>query len=131
MVKPRRRNTSSHARIAPEPVLNRGRQCCQREGGCDSVTTGTSKGRVYHQRKTRTANFAAVNTKEDEMIIEATEDFHLLGTDLKVQAGNHYRAEHASNQPNWEKRKSVFAQVAGGFFLLHEGEYKIIKEDEK
>ena len=65
------------------------------------------------------------------MIIEATKDVYLLGTGLRVDAGSHYMAEHASNQPNWKKRKSVFAEVPGGSILLHKGDYVIVREDEE
>jgi hypothetical protein len=59
------------------------------------------------------------------MKIKPAGDFRLLGTDEKIQKGKIYKAERATNQPDWIKKEKIFV----GNILLEKGEYEIVENN--
>ena len=65
------------------------------------------------------------------MKVSPKDNYHMLGTSITLDSSKVYNAEHAINQPDWEKRKKIFVLDAddyGSSFMLA-GEDYIIVED--
>lgn len=66
------------------------------------------------------------------LIVQPREDFHFLGTDIKLNKAMHYTAIHATNQQNWKKDGKIFIQY--GFRedewtpVLSKADYRIIRK---
>ena len=57
------------------------------------------------------------------LMVRVNDNFAQLGTDVRLMTGKDYPAQHATNQPDWKERGSVF--VNG--LLLHREDYKIVE----
>jgi hypothetical protein len=65
------------------------------------------------------------------MKIKPKNDYKLLGTSIQLDPNKVYDAEHATNQPDWEKHKKIFVLDVddyGGSFMLGDGDYQIIED---
>jgi hypothetical protein len=58
-----------------------------------------------------------------DLIIAPALDFKLLGTSIQVSTRKRYRASLATNQPDWQKRRAIFADEV----LLESGEYFVCR----
>jgi hypothetical protein len=56
------------------------------------------------------------------MKVKPNENYHLLGTSIKLDKNLVYDAEPATNQPQWEERGLIFVNE----ILLEKGEYEIV-----
>ena len=61
-------------------------------------------------------------------------DYHLLGTDIKLKAGQTYQAVDATNQPDWKARGLIFVLLDandqdGPSMLLERAEYDRAQDD--
>lgn len=59
--------------------------------------------------------------------VKVHEDYELMGTDKFLSRAEVYRAVIANNVPDYLENKSIWVNE----FLLHEGEYTIIREVKK
>ena len=59
------------------------------------------------------------------MKVRPKENYHLLGTDVRLDKSKTYPATWATNQPDWEKDGKIFVNE----ILLNRGEYKFVAQD--
>ena len=61
------------------------------------------------------------------MVIRPKLSYKLLGTSLKLDSTQVYRAIDATNQPDWEERGKIFVQINNNdSMLLESGEYEVM-----
>ena len=53
-------------------------------------------------------------------------DYHILGTDIRLDSGKVYDAIPATNQPDYKEREKVFVLTPEGDALLCKGEYEVV-----
>ena len=72
-------------------------------------------------------------SNQTTLTVIPADSYALLGTGITLQKGIPHKAVHATNQPDWEARKSIFVTPVGGNdedgVLLHDGEYAIVEKD--
>ncbi len=60
------------------------------------------------------------------MKIRPTDNWRLVGPDIRLDKTRIYDAIPATNQPEFEEKKKIFAQTPRGSMLLELGEYVIV-----
>ena len=58
------------------------------------------------------------------MRVRPKDNYHLLGTDIRLNKDKIYLATWATNQPDWQKDGKIFVNE----ILLNRGEYKFVAQ---
>jgi hypothetical protein len=59
------------------------------------------------------------------MKVKPKENYHLLGTDIRLNKDKTYPATWATNQPDWQRDGKIFVNE----ILLNRGEYKFSAQE--